>query len=57
MIPNYDQEIEKMMHPENFDDLANVEKMTVYHPDSGKKKLEIGKIGKGKFKYGIRRHK
>ncbi len=54
MIPNYDQEIEKRAHPENF--FEDAEKVTVFD-EKGKKKLEIGKIGRGKFKYGIKRYK
>ena len=53
MIPNYDQEIEKRYHPENFED---AQKVTVFD-EKGNKKLEFGKIGRGKFKYGIKRYK
>ena len=52
MIPNYDHEIEKRGHPENFED---AEKITVLG-EKGKKLLEIGKVGRGKFKYGIKRY-
>lgn len=53
MIANYDSEIEKKYHQENFED---AQKVTVFDK-KGNKKLEFGKIGRGKFKYGLRRFK
>ncbi len=55
---NHDFELEKRYHPENFDiaEGEDVTKITVFNKN-GKKVLEYGKIGKGKFKFGIKKYK
>jgi hypothetical protein len=53
---DHDYELEKRYHPENFGDCPDIKKIT-FLDKKGKITLEFGKIGNGKFKYGMKKHK